>query len=290
MRLLLLSTAVLFIGAFWYLSSEETATAGVFPGAVDQRAVESIPATVVPEKVSAISKSADKVDSVDVLLDGLIQRLEREPEDVDGWVLLGKSYHHLGRWDESAAAFDMAKTLGYTGAPPPLDDAAKQKMAPRSRQPNLFASAETRHMYQQLSQFAPSAETGAQVAAAPNGLRIRVSLAPSLRSKIPDDTNVFIFARGADTRESGGSGAPLAAARRVVTDFPVEIELDDSMAMVADRTISSVSSVIVGARVALSGGPVKGPGDPEVLSASLSSSHSDVIELTIVDSPDAGSQ
>lgn len=63
-----------------------------------------------------------KVASVDSLVDGLRQRLEAEPNDVKGWVLLSKSYHLLERWDDAKYAMDKAKALGYEGEAKPLND------------------------------------------------------------------------------------------------------------------------------------------------------------------------
>ena len=63
---------------------------------------------------------AAPLESVDVLLVGLEQRLETRPNDVDGWVLLSKSYYHLNRWQEADEAFERARALGYTGSWQPL--------------------------------------------------------------------------------------------------------------------------------------------------------------------------
>lgn len=53
--------------------------------------------------------------SIDQLLVGLRQRLEKEPNDVGGWVLLAKSYHHLDRWHEAEKAAAKARALGFKG-------------------------------------------------------------------------------------------------------------------------------------------------------------------------------
>jgi hypothetical protein len=74
------------------------------------------PVTATPNN----QDSATDIDSVDVLLVGLKQRLEAQPDDVDGWVLLSKSYYHLNRMEEAKAAFEKAKALGYTGSWQPL--------------------------------------------------------------------------------------------------------------------------------------------------------------------------
>ena len=55
-----------------------------------------------------------------LLLIGLKQRLEIKSDDVDGWVLLSKSYFHLNRLNEANEAFEKAKTLGYSDNWKPL--------------------------------------------------------------------------------------------------------------------------------------------------------------------------
>jgi cytochrome c-type biogenesis protein CcmH len=54
----------------------------------------------------------EKLASVDHMLAGLEQRLERQPDDAKGWLLLAKSYDHLGRKDESITAYARARELG----------------------------------------------------------------------------------------------------------------------------------------------------------------------------------
>lgn len=66
-------------------------------------------ATIMPPKTN------QKAESVDLLLDGLLRRLEAQPEDVEGWVLLAKSYQYLGRLDEAKQALEKAEKLGYSG-------------------------------------------------------------------------------------------------------------------------------------------------------------------------------
>lgn len=65
-----------------------------------------------------------KAGSIDDLVEGLRARLEREPGDMNGWVLLGRSYHFLQRWPEATAAFDKARALGWKEEMPALDGAA----------------------------------------------------------------------------------------------------------------------------------------------------------------------
>jgi cytochrome c-type biogenesis protein CcmH len=55
-----------------------------------------------------------KAASVNALLAGLEQRLEDDPDDAKGWLLLAKSYDHLGQSQDAAAAYDRASALGVS--------------------------------------------------------------------------------------------------------------------------------------------------------------------------------
>ena len=75
-----------------------------------------------PEVTSATEhadamRSADRaapanVGSVASLTAGLEARLEEQPDDGEGWLLLAKSYFYLGRLDEARHAYARAVTLG----------------------------------------------------------------------------------------------------------------------------------------------------------------------------------
>jgi cytochrome c-type biogenesis protein CcmH/NrfG len=58
------------------------------------------------------SSSAGQLGSVDSMLDALEQRLQQQPDDGKGWLLLAKSYRHLGRMDDARDAYKKAEALG----------------------------------------------------------------------------------------------------------------------------------------------------------------------------------
>jgi cytochrome c-type biogenesis protein CcmH len=69
-------------------------------------------------KPEAIAPSADQRNAHEVseqqvlaMVDSLAQRLKARPDDVDGWVLLARSYHALGRFPEAADAYAHADAL-----------------------------------------------------------------------------------------------------------------------------------------------------------------------------------
>jgi cytochrome c-type biogenesis protein CcmH len=54
------------------------------------------------------AKAADAPD-MEKAVAGLAERLEQNPDDVDGWLLLGRAYKQMGRLPEAKAAFDRVR-------------------------------------------------------------------------------------------------------------------------------------------------------------------------------------
>ena len=92
-------------------------------------------------------------------------------------------------------------------------------------------------------------------------VQARVTLAPALAARAAPTDTVFIFARSPQ-----GGRAPLAIQRRQVKDLPLDITLDDSMAMSPALLLSTVAQVVIGARISKSGNAMPQPGDLQGLS------------------------
>ena len=133
-----------------------------------------------------------------------------------------------------------------------IDDARQRTAGPAA--PALAAA--------QAPASAPAALVAS--AAALGSVQVRISLAPALAAKASPDDTVFIFARALQ-----GGKAPLAIQRRQVKDLPLQLTLDDSMAMSPALRLSSVSQVIVGARVSKSGNAMPQPGDLQGLTPAV---------------------
>ena len=56
--------------------------------------------------------AARPVAPVGQMIEGLANRLEKQPDDVDGWRLLAQSYAYVGDMDKARAAADRAVMLG----------------------------------------------------------------------------------------------------------------------------------------------------------------------------------
>ncbi|MBU2887121.1 c-type cytochrome biogenesis protein CcmI [Gilvimarinus agarilyticus] len=85
-------------------------------------------------------------------------------------------------------------------------------------------------------------------------LPIEVSLAPNL--SLPDSGTVFVL-----VREHNGSPMPLAVQRLQLTEFPLSIILDETMAMTTKSRLHANGPLEVVARVSLAGTAAPQPGD-----------------------------
>ncbi|MCP4389293.1 MAG: hypothetical protein GY802_13440 [Gammaproteobacteria bacterium] len=263
---ILVALTLLAVGAYF--------TVNQFSSPVEQDLMSDFKASQFQTAPSDQQDSSVELAPVDVMLVGLKQRLEKQPGDVDGWVLLSKSYYHLKRWREAQEAFEKAKTMGYAGPwqPLPRIDAFSQNS---SSSQNFAAAIEFRDYKSKQDASEAVAEAGSDGSA---GLKLKVSLNPALRKEIPAASPVFVFVRAAQN-----PGPPLAVVRKKVDELPFEIALNDSHAMMPGRTISSAENIIVGVRISVSGSPERQPGDYEQLSDSMPANFSETIELVIND-------
>ncbi len=87
-------------------------------------------------------------------------------------------------------------------------------------------------------------------------ITVKVSLDGSLSGRVDPSDTLFVFARAVS-----GPPMPLAVARKKVSDLPLTVTLDDSMAMMPAMRLSNFDQVSVTARVSKSGQPIASSGD-----------------------------
>ncbi len=92
--------ALISLGAYAVLGSPEAAFA------VGSRPVTQD--TVLPVQLGSSSTSFAG------LVERLSDSLQDEPDDASGWLLLARSYGHLGQREEALVALDRARDLGMT--------------------------------------------------------------------------------------------------------------------------------------------------------------------------------
>ena len=107
-------------------------------------------------------------------------------------------------------------------------------------------------------------------------LKVSVSIDKSQLKNVSMEDTVFIFAKA-----TSGPPMPLAVARIKVKDLPIEVTLDDTMAMIPSMKLSNFIKVQVSARVSKSGQPSAQSGDVQSEVRIVNSSQKEKIKLTI---------
>ena len=181
---------------------------------------------------------------VSELVDGLAERLAREPGDAGGWLLLARSYHFLGRQEEARRAYARAAALGSTDA-------------------GIAASL----------QMDGEASNSAEGQAAISG---RVTLSAPAAALLRPGDSVFVFAKA-----EGGAGMPVAALRRLAKDLPFDFTLTDAAAVMPGARLSDLEEASVSARVSRSGRATDSIEGLEAAGQVVSTHSGDVIQLVI---------
>ena len=263
-------------------------------------------------------------DSPQTMVARLARKLESNPDDLQGWLMLGNSYVVLQQYPLAVRAFERADRLadgksavalvGEAEALTMSDEAELTGRAghlieqaltldPNSAKALFFGGAAAvrrgdlalgKERFQKLLSLNPpdaikpilqqqidaidqqlsgahapgpamaaagaSGSAGAAKDAANAGnaaVRVHIELSPSLsKADTNDAAPLFVF-----VRDPGQPGPPLAA-KRLASRFPQNVELTPADSMVPGRAFSAGQKVQVVARIARSGNPMAGSGDP----------------------------
>lgn len=235
----------------------------------------------------------------------LAARLRENPEDAEGWKMLGRSYAVLGRFNEAADAYakaavrtprdaqllvDFADVLAMARGqrlegepeklilraldldPDNLKGLALAGTAAFARRDFVGAAAYWERM---LPHVPPESEDARAIRENVAEARKLAGAAKEL-SGITGTVSLSPALKGRaapdDTvfvfaRAVEGPPMPLAVARTRVRDLPYSFQLDDSMAMTPAAKLSSFPQVIVAARISKSGTAGAQPGDLQGASA-----------------------
>ncbi|MDP2322697.1 MAG: hypothetical protein Q8N51_01530 [Gammaproteobacteria bacterium] len=255
--------------------------------------------------------AAGAASSVEEAVASLERKLEAEPANEEGWILLGSSYLSLDRPADAVTAYqhafdlsagrNVAARLGIAEARIILDPASLSgpvgdeieialKAEPRNPKALWYGGllslardqpALARERWQallelsppdqvrqviesQLAQIGSGAPPGSDSAPAPAspavasspGIGITVRLSEALRTQVSPSAPLFVFVRDAQV-----AGPPLAVIRRKADELPVTLQISDADIMLPGRTLASVESATLVARIANGGDPVARPGD-----------------------------
>jgi cytochrome c-type biogenesis protein CcmH len=266
----------------------------------------------------AISHSAEmavdpdtlKLAQINKMVNGLAEKMKANPDDAQGWLMLGRSYKVLEDYPKAVDAFanayrllgDQAEvmllyadTIAYAngknlaGKPTELifkalalepdnmtalwlggmakaqqgDTVTAKKLWKKLEAllpPGSDSQQEIQGLLAKIESEAPQdsaqPEAAQPASAAGAAIDVQVSLAPELqKSTSPGDT-VFIYAQALS-----GPKMPLAIVRKQVSDLPLTVSLNDTMAMMPNMKLSNFANVKLLARISKSGNAISQPGD-----------------------------
>ena len=219
---------------------------------------------LTPDDVAAMVgwAEADSMARSDHLIDGraldlLHHALELQPDSQRALWLLGISQFQHAQYPAAAATWRTLQPLLEPGSA--VAKAVTEQIANADARAGIPPSAAP----------APAANTGAV-------LTVQVSLAPALKDKLRPGDRLYVFARAVS-----GPPMPLAVARLAATALPATVVLDDAMAMTPALKLSSVTRVVVQARISHSGQPVAQPGDLEGSAGIVATDRKAPIAITI---------
>jgi cytochrome c-type biogenesis protein CcmH len=98
-------------------------------------------------------------------------------------------------------------------------------------------------------------ETVAAAVVSPTEIVARVDIAEALKSDVGRGAILYLIAK------APGGGPPLAVVRHPASAIPDEVTIGDGDAMIAGRTLSAQTSLLLTARISQSGEPLARPGD-----------------------------
>ena len=192
----------------------------------------------------------------------LIKRaVELSPDNQTGLWLLGMGYEEQGAYK---------KAISYWNQLLPLleDEQSKAEVNKLIRQAKRKAGIKIVEE--------PKTQTVTKDSKSNNTLTVTVSIDKNQLNNVSANDIVFIFARALQ-----GPPMPLAVVRKQVKDLPIEVTLDDTMAMTPTMKLSSFTKVQVVARISKSGSAKAQRGDIQSEVEVASAGQKEKVELTI---------
>ena len=269
-----------------------------------QAVSHSVEMSVDPETI--------KLAEINKMVTGLAEKMKANPDDAQGWLMLGRSYKAMELYPQAADAFANAYRLlgeqaevmllyadalanvndkNMAGKPTELVNKAlalepdnlnalwlggmakaQQGDAPTaiklwkklaaSLPPGSEPRQEIESLLTRIADNTLKTPTQNQSEPVQQGkvsdlaVSVQVSLAPELLKSTSPEETVFIYAQALS-----GPKMPLAIVRKQVSDLPLTVSLNDSMAMMPNMKLSKFATVKLLARISKSGNAMTQPGD-----------------------------
>jgi len=255
---------------------------------------------------------------IEAMVERLAARLRENPDDADGWKLLGRSHAALGRFADAVNAYakaasqaprdpqllaDFADALAMTRGESLQGEPEKLVLRALEIDPgNLKAlalagtaaferkdyKAATGHWQRMLPLVPPDSKDARAIQSSIDEARALAGTGAAKPTGLRGIVRIAPELKGKVApddslfifaRAADGPPMPLAVLRVRARDLPVSFALDDSMAMAPSMRLSGFQRVVVGARVSKSAGAAPQPGDLQGSSAPVAS---DAAGVTVV--------
>jgi len=255
---------------------------------------------------------------IEAMVERLAARLRENPDDTDGWKLLGRSHAALGRFADAVNAYakaasqaprdpqllaDFADALAMTRGESLQGEPEKLVLRALEIDPgNLKAlalagtaaferkdyKAATGHWQRMLPLVPPDSKDARAIQSSIDEARALAGTGAAKPTGLRGIVRIAPELKGKVApddslfifaRAADGPPMPLAVLRVRARDLPVSFALDDSMAMAPSMRLSGFQRVVVGARVSKSAGAAPQPGDLQGSSAPVAS---DAAGVTVV--------
>ena len=293
------------------------------------------PETINPVKETPLAQ-VEQQHSITGMVNQLEAKLVQEPNDVEGWNMLARSYMAVRDFEKAVMAMQRLNELvgdeadvliryadaltmlhggKLSGKPQELIEKALalepehptglwlagmafaeqgeyqvaidywQRLLPQlanndtelSRVKEMITQAQ-RELGQELGQDPADDIIIEEKVATGSSVIVNVSLAADLLENTSPTDTLFIFAKA-----PSGPPIPLAAVKQQVSDLPITVTLNDSMAMMPTQKISNFSHVLVSARISKSGNAMPQPGDLITEPRSVTVGQQEAVDLLIKD-------
>lgn len=274
----------------------------------------------VPASVDVQNQSSN--DQISELTQHLEQRLLDSPDDLQGWLLLGRTYKTMQKYAASVFALNKAIELAPED-PLVIVELAEAKMfssgnailsqevtgmlekalsLDQNQQKSLWLlgiastqsgnDARAIELWERLvTEMDPSAGARASVQDQISQVRSRLGLDPAvpwhgLDIEITAGDPEYQVPRNAVlfviARNPQAPGPPLGVRRISNPVFPVSINLVDADSMIPALPVSGATSIQLLARLSLSGSPTKNAADPESAIAMVSPQTREITRLVLI--------
>lgn len=107
-------------------------------------------------------------------------------------------------------------------------------------------------------------------------ITVHVSIDPALQAQIKATDTLFVYAKATQ-----GPAMPLAIMKKMATDLPLTVVLDDSSAMTPAMRLSKFKQVNILARISSSGSAMPQSGDLQGLAVAIANNTTDTVEIVI---------